>query len=102
MAANLTVVVQSVRSAWANLRCDIREYINYAEVGKAFWGEDCGPRWWLWIEGTYTILKWRWLAKWCKFAGHKWQDCGSYANGESAADSFYCVRCGKTIHHTYY
>jgi hypothetical protein len=95
-------VAQSVSAAFRMYKADIREYVNGCEAGRIFWDEECGPRWWLWLEGTYEITKGLLMAQWCKFAGHKWQDCGSYANGDSAVDHLYCVRCGKDVKHIWY
>lgn len=38
----------------------------------------------------------------CDLFGHHYEDLGSYANEESAAEHFACSRCGDSFHHTYY
>lgn len=38
----------------------------------------------------------------CDLFGHHYEDIGSYANGEGAAEHFACSRCGHSFHHTYY
>lgn len=38
----------------------------------------------------------------CDLNGHLLEDSGCFANGDSAADNYYCRRCGRNFHHTYY
>ena len=38
----------------------------------------------------------------CDVFGHKFEDVGSYAGPEGAAEHFCCSRCGTSFHHTYF
>lgn len=38
----------------------------------------------------------------CDLLGHRYEDSGSYAGPEGAADDFTCSRCGHGFHHTYF
>ena len=63
----------------------------------------------LMLVAYYLVVEAWWQVKgWvgekiCWWTGdHRWQDVGSYAGPEGAAEHFYCVRCGAGHHHIYY
>ena len=44
-----------------------------------------------------------WLtAQICKFRGHKYENTGGHANGDTGSDEFTCRRCGHSFNHIYY
>lgn len=38
----------------------------------------------------------------CRKYGHKYENTGGYANGDSGGDYFDCKRCGHSFTHIYY
>lgn len=55
-----------------------------------------------WLQALLYTLKWLFLSTLCKWRGHQYEDAGSYAGSESAADDFTCARCGHSFHYTYF
>jgi hypothetical protein len=84
------------------LRIEIfRENIRDYEMGEYMNGKKPTP--WGYVRWAYldTIL---FFIKFsiCKRRGHKYENSGGYANGDSGTDYFTCTRCGHEFSHIYY
>lgn len=60
------------------------------------------PSIWGFIRWTISPLIIYMLYMICHYRGHKYQNTGGHANGDTGSDYFTCQRCGDEIEHIYY